>query len=108
MEQDRILPLVMELVQHLRQPEHLYGSRRWGWCSWVRGDLELECSSSRFEYREYWLSHPEFILSYLEPTGYVGEPNIWPKKYRVSEDEFWFEGDIEALVREVMWLRLSA
>jgi hypothetical protein len=107
MEQDRIIELTLELVQHIRQPKYLYGSRRWGWCSWIKGDLELECSSSRMEYRHYSISHPEFLIDYLDPTVY--RANYWdPHRYRVDEEQLWFEGDIEALEREVIWLRLSA
>jgi hypothetical protein len=108
MEQDRILTLTMEIVEHLRRPEHLHGSRRYGWCSWVQGDLELECSSSRSEYREFSITHSDFILNYREPPGLMIEYKKWYEGYRKDETEFWFEGDAEALEREVMWLRLSA
>lgn len=107
MEHDRILELTIELVEHIRQPKYLYGSRRWGWISYVNGDLELECSSSRMEHGQYSITHPEFLLSYLSPTGYIMDQNIWPARFRSQEEELWFDGDIEALEREVVWLRLS-
>jgi len=108
MDHEKIKRLIKELVLAIRQPEYLHGSRRWGWISYIKGDLEVEYSSSRFEYKEFSISHPEFLLDYLEPTGYLMDANIWEKKYRITEDDLWFEGDIDALEREVIWLRLSA
>ncbi len=95
MENDRIIELTLEMVRHIRRPEYLYGSRRWGWITYIHGDLELEASSTRSEYLQYSVTHPEFLLDYLNPTD------------RMEDEQLWFEGDIEALEQEVIWLRLS-
>jgi hypothetical protein len=108
MEQAHILSLAMEIVEHLRRSEHLHGSRRYGWCSWIRGELELECSSSRSEYREFSLTHPDFMLNYRKPAAIAMDYKRWVNYYHRDGTEFWFEGDAEALEREVLWLRLSA
>lgn len=103
---DHIKSLAEELIDLIRQPEYLYGSRRWGWLSYVRGDLEVECSSTRAEYRQHSIMHPEFMLDYIGPWSPF--PNIWPKENRVTKEEIWFTGDAKALEREVILLRLSA
>jgi hypothetical protein len=106
MEQDQIRSSVEELIAHLRQPAYLYGSRRWGWCTWIKGDIELEVSSSRSQYQEYYLLHPEFLVQRIVQINLMH----WSPVYRppAVDVQFTFEGDVEALEREVIWLRLSA
>lgn len=105
MDQEKIKRLTRELVGIVRQPENLYGSRRWGCVSYIKGDVEIEFASSRSEHRSYSIIHPEFLVDHVIPNDH--NPNMWPRDLRVTE-QFCFEGDLEAFEREMIWLRLSA
>ena len=109
MQYDVLQNKVKRAIARLYRAEYLYGSRQYGESVYAFGDTELTVVKERTFYSEtttYTLSSSEFIIEYVsgmrEPTNGRQGYTPWEKFEDISS-----LGDLDALDRMLIWLRLA-